>query len=163
MRTKPSCLTDEQWLAYLRIKIKHSMKKLAGIRQNCLSNDRYSGIIKVQTNNMDGAPYGNQNAAGPHKRSHLSEKDKARYNKRIVGQTTSDGVTVKRFSDHAFDRIAQRNISPKRIENMLKSDKVSADKEHPDTRRCYDVSGSRLVLDHTNGAIVTIEWRSSNK
>ena len=106
----------------------------------------------------DGAPFGNQNAAGPHKRSHLSKADKEKYEKRIVGQITSDGVKVTGFSDHAFDRIAQRNLSPKRIETMLASNDISPDRTHPN-RRCYDTDGSRLVLDFTDGTIVTVEWR----
>lgn len=110
----------------------------------------------------DGAPKGNDNAAGPHKRSHLSSSDKAKYRNRIVGQKTSDGVQVKGFSNHAFDRIAQRNLSPKRIEDMLRSQNVSPDKTYQN-RRCYDVKGSRLVLDHTTGTIVTIEWRKQNR
>lgn len=118
--------------------------------------------IKSKGITKDGAPKGNDNAAGPHKRSHLSSSDKARYRNRIVGQKTSDGVQVKGFSDHAFDRIAQRNLSPKRIEDMLRSQDVSPDKTYQN-RRCYDVKGSRLVLDHTTGTIVTIEWRKQNR
>ena len=118
--------------------------------------------IKSKGITNDGAPKGNDNAAGPHKRSHLSSSDNARYRNRIVGQKTSDGVQVKGFSDHAFDRIAQRNLSPKRIEDMLRSQNVSPDKTYQN-RRCYDVKGSRLVLDHTTGTIVTIEWRKQNR
>lgn len=118
--------------------------------------------IKSKGITKDGAPKGNDNAAGPHKRNHLSSSDKARYRNRIVGQKTSDGVQVKGFSDHAFDRIAQRNLSPKRIEDMLRSQNVSPDKTYQN-RRCYDVKGSRLVLDHTTGTIVTIEWRKQNR
>lgn len=121
-----------------------------------------ANTIKSKGITNDGAPKGNDNAAGPHKRNHLSSSDKARYRNRIVGQKTSDGVQVKGFSDHAFDRIAQRNLSPKRIEDMLRSQNVSPDKTYQN-RRCYDVKGSRLVLDHTTGTIVTIEWRKQNR
>ena len=121
-----------------------------------------ANTIKSKGITNDGAPKGNDNAAGPHKRSHLSSSDKARYRNRIVGQKTSDGVQVTGFSDHAFDRIAQRNLSPKRIEDMLRSQNVSPDKTYQN-RRCYDVKGSRLVLDHTTGTIVTIEWRKQNR
>lgn len=129
-----------------------------------LDNGGTSPIMNTTnpTEQEDGAPAGNQNAAGPHKRKHLSPADKARYTKRIVGQTTSDGVKITGFSGHAFDRVAQRNVSAKRIEAMIRSAKVSQDKKHPN-RRCYDVKGSRLVLDHTTGTIVTIEWRNQNR
>ena len=92
----------------------------------------------------------------------MSAKDKAKYDRRIKGKKTSDGVEVKKISGHAYDRIAERRISPKRIEDMLSSANVTPDKTYPD-RRCYDVPGSRLVLNHKTGEIVTIEWRRKNK
>lgn len=96
-------------------------------------------------------------------RQHLSKKERAKYEKRLVGQTTSDGVTVKALSDHACDRIAQRGVSAHQIETMLQSTRVSPDKEHLDTRRCYDIKGKRLVLDFTDGTVVTVERRKQNK
>lgn len=121
-----------------------------------------NNTIKSQETSEDGAPKGNQNAAGPHKRSHLSEADKQKYTKRIVGQKTSDGVTVTGFIDHAFDRVAQRNISMGQIEQMLRSNQVSPDKTYPD-RNCYDIKGKRLVLDKKTGEIITVEKRRQNK
>lgn len=139
-------------------------RKTVDSEEKYLDNGGTSPIMNTTnpTEQEDGAPAGNQNAAGPHKRKHLSPADKARYTKRIVGQTTSDGVKITGFSGHAFDRVAQRNVSAKRIEAMIRSAKVSPDKKHPN-RRCYDVKGSRLVLDHTTGTIVTIEWRNQNR
>lgn len=93
----------------------------------------------------------------------LSAKDKRKYESRLKGKKTSDGVEIKSIRSHAFDRIAERRISPKRIENMLESSKVTPDKTYPDSRRCYDVPGSRLVVDYKIGEIVTIEWRKQNK
>lgn len=136
--------------------------KTADSEEKTLDFSTPANTIKSKGITNDGAPKGNDNAAGPHKRNHLSSSDKARYRNRIVGQKTSDGVQVKGFSDHAFDRIAQRNLSPKRIEDMLRSQNVSPDKTYQN-RRCYDVKGSRLVLDHTTGTIVTIEWRKQNR
>lgn len=124
-------------------------------------SSEYNTITSKGTS-TDGAPKGNDNAAGPHKRSHLSKADKEKYKKRIVGQKTSDGVTITGFRDHAFDRIAQRNMSMGQIEKLLQSSQVSPDKTYPD-RNCYDVPGKRLVLDKTTGEIVTIEWRRQNK
>ena len=139
-----------------------SNEKTVDSEEKTLDFSTPADTIKSKGITKDGAPNGNDNAAGPHKRSHLSSSDKARYRNRIVGQKTSDGVQVKGFSDHAFDRIAQRNLSPKRIEDMLRSQNVSPDKTYQN-RRCYDVKGSRLVLDHTTGTIVTIEWRKQNR
>lgn len=139
-----------------------SNEKTVDSEEKSLDFSTPTDTIKSKGITKDGAPKGNDNAAGPHKRSRLSSSDKARYRNRIVGQKTSDGVQVKGFSDHAFDRIAQRNLSPKRIEDMLRSQNVSPDKTYQN-RRCYDVKGSRLVLDHTTGTIVTIEWRKQNR
>lgn len=134
------------------------------IFENPIDLSAKTSIMKPKEIIEDGAPEGNDNAKGPHKRSKLSKKDQDRYKKRIVGKKTSDGVEVKRFSEpHAFDRIAQRNISMKKIEDMLASDKVSPDKTYPDSRKCYDIEGMRLVLDVTDGTIVTVEKRRQNK
>lgn len=121
-----------------------------------------NNTIKSQETSEDGAPKGNQNAAGPHQRSHLSKADQEKYTKRIVGQKTSDGITVTGFWNHAFDRIAQRNMSMGQIEKLLQNGQVSPDKTYPN-RNCYDVPGKRLVLDKNTGEIVTIEWRKQNK
>ncbi len=93
----------------------------------------------------------------------LSAKEKAKISSRIIGQKTSDGVEIKGITNHAFERIGGRKISAKRIENMLASENVSEDKRYPESRRCYDVSGSRLVVDFVDGKIITVEWRSNNK
>lgn len=55
-KSKPSCLTDEQWLTYLRIKIKYDLRKISKMRKNCLPNENNFGIIKVQNFNMDSFP-----------------------------------------------------------------------------------------------------------
>lgn len=111
---------------------------------------------------QDGAPKGNKNAEGPHRRNHLSEADKRSYTKRIVGQTTSDGIKVTKFSDHAYDRVAQRNVSKAQIEQMIHSENIVPDKQFPD-RNCYDIKGKRLVLNKKTGEIVTVEKRRQNK
>lgn len=110
----------------------------------------------IQETSEDGGPGSGK------QRTHLSEEDKASYTKRIVGQKTSDGVEVTGFRDHAFDRIAQRNISKAQIERMLQSPDVSPDKTYPE-RNCYDIKGKRLVLDMTTGEIITVEKRRQNK
>jgi len=134
------------------------------ISENPIDKSAKLSKIKSKDTIIDGAPEGNDNAKGHHKRSHLSQKDKESYDKRIIGKKTSDGVEIKRFSEpHAYDRIAQRNISKKKIEEMLESAKVSPDKTYPESRRCYDIPNMRLVVDFTNGTIVTVEKRRQNK
>ena len=132
------------------------------ISEKTLDFSREYATISSKEISQDGAPRFNKNAAGPHKKSHLSKADKEKYSKRIVGQKTSDGITVTKFSNHAYDRIAQRNISMGQIEKLLQSSNIVPDKTYPD-RNCYDIPGKRLVLNKNTGEIVTIEWRRQNK
>lgn len=133
------------------------------IHENPIDKSTEISIVKSKEITEDGAPKGNNNAAGPHRRSKMSNADKAKYRKRLQGQTTSDGIKIKVVTDHALDRAAQRNISPKQIESMISSSKVSPDKERPDSRRCYDIKGKRMVVDFLTGEIVTVEKRRQNK
>lgn len=147
---------------------KKTPKNFSDNTEKTLDNSSVYNTIKSQDETMDGGPgsgnFNHQGVKGQRggSKPQLSEKDKAKYDRRIKGKKTSDGVEVKNISGHAYDRIAERRISPKRIEDMLSSAKVSPDKTHPD-RSCYDVPGSRLVLNHKTGEIVTIEWRRKNK
>lgn len=114
---------------------------------------------------FDGAPKGNQNAAGPHKggggNGHkLSQTERTKLENRFVGKKSSKGTEVKKFSEHAFDRLGGRGISAGRFENMLNSTDTKPDKNHPD-RTLYDVPGSRLVLAN-DGTVVSIMWRRQN-
>ncbi|MCM1059070.1 MAG: DUF1073 domain-containing protein [Eubacterium sp.] len=129
---------------------------------------RYNNINNNSNTDEGNSNSGNHNHSGrPGQRGgsqrQLSKQEKTKISNRIVGQKTSDGVEVKGITNHAFERIGERKISAKRIENMLASAEVSEDKKNPESRRCYDVSGSRLVLDVNDGKIITVEWRRSNK
>ena len=110
----------------------------------------------------DGAPQGNQNAAGPHKGKgqaghSLSKKEREKIKSRLVGKKSSQGVVVKRISQHAFDRIGGRKMSAGRIEKMLASTNVSPS-QTGSNRSTYDIPGSRLVLGD-DGTIITVMWR----
>lgn len=160
-------MLDEQWLSIEELRsqklfppFEASIDMLINLLKNHLTPSKSTDTLTIENN--DGAPPGNQNAAGPHQRQHLSKSDKESYSKRIVGQKTSDGVAETGFSDHAFDRIAQRNITKGQIEQMLGSSNVTPDKTHAE-RNCYDIKGKRLVLDKNTGTIVTIEKRRQNK
>jgi phage-related protein (TIGR01555 family) len=86
----------------------------------------------------------------------LSNKDKAKYDRRILGRKTSTGTEIKSFSDHAYQRLAQRRISPKRMEDMLEVKPIQS-KTNPNAD-LYRKNGAEIVLDRTNGKIVTIMW-----
>lgn len=120
------------------------------------------GIIK-EDQDRPGAPDNNTNAKGPHKkRGHiLSPKERKKLSKRLVGQTSSKGITVSGISKHCFDRVGQRMMSPNRIEQMLASSNTKPDPKHKD-RTLYDIPGSRLVLSD-DGTIVSVMWRKNNK
>ena len=114
----------------------------------------------------DGAPYGNKNAAGPHKKKgatgrRLSDTERKKIEERLAGQKSSKGTVVTAVSSHAFDRVGERMISIPRIEQMLASTDTKPDKTHAD-RTIYDIKGSRLVLAD-NGTIISVMWRKQNK
>ena len=93
----------------------------------------------------------------------LSDKDKQKYEKRIVGQKTSTGLEITGFDEngHTFQRIAERGISPARIENMIAQEPVP-DKKFTN-REIYWHEGSGIVIDTDTGVIITTMWRRQNK
>jgi hypothetical protein len=95
------------------------------------------------------------NDGGPGSGS-LSSKDKAKYDRRILGMKTSTGTEIKSFSDHAYQRLAQRRISPNRIEWMF-AQKPEPDKTHL-SRDVYKDNGAGIVVDRDTGIVVTIMW-----
>lgn len=150
-----------------------AQRLLSLLAGNSLDIAGLGGTISPEdTSNLDGGkgsgpPLGNQNAAGPHKGAgqskgrFVSYKERRKIEARLNGQVSSQGTTVKRVSDHAFDRVGGRMISVGRIEKMLQSNNVSRDKDYAD-RKVYDIPGSRLVLSD-DGTIVTVMWRKKNK
>lgn len=80
---------------------------------------------------------------------------------RLIGQTTSDGVKITGVSGHAFDRLGGRKISTGRVEKMLQSTDIKPG--HTEATRCYDIPGSRMVVDVKTGNVVTVMWRRGGK
>lgn len=76
------------------------------------------------------------------------------YKRRIVGKKTSTGTKIKGFSNHAFMRLAERRVSPNRIEQIL-AQKPELDKKHP-SRDVYKHNGIGVVVDRNTGEIVTV-------
>ena len=106
----------------------------------------------------DGAPYGNDNAKGPHKKHsrNIGSEERKKICKRIVGQTSSQGVKIKKIAPHALDRVGERLISVGRVEKLLASEDVRPDKKHAD-RKVYHHKGCNLVLSDS-GDIITVFW-----
>lgn len=124
------------------------------IHQKDFTNGSACDIIK-EKGEMDGGPGSGKKPNG------LSEQDKAKLSSRLIGQKTHDGVEIKSISSHAFDRVSGRRISPSRIDKMRTEGQVS-DGNNPHTR-CYDVDGSRMVVDIDSGKVVTVMWRRGKK
>jgi hypothetical protein len=132
-----------------------------------LTNTRDSGILSTvadggaRSGNFGhgGRPgqVGGSSAGGGGGRSgKLSSKDRAKYQRRIVGKKTSTGTELKGFSEHAYQRLAERRISVHRIEQII-GKKPTPSKTHSE-RDVYEDNGARIVLDRNTGEIVTIMW-----
>jgi hypothetical protein len=72
----------------------------------------------------------------------------------IIGVETSDGIIIKSISDHAFDRIIIRGYGGSHIADVLKTGKVSPDKE-PDKNR-YEKKYVRIIVGITAARIITV-------
>ena len=126
-----------------------------------------SVTIKYQGTTEDGGPgsgnFGHEGQPGPgggSTRSH-SPMEREKVVKRLVGQKTHDGVTIKAVANHAFDRIGGRKMSLGRIDKMRNGGTVSPG-NRPHTR-CYDIEGSRMVVDTESGTVMTVMWRKAGR
>lgn len=127
-------------------------KNLQKLHDKGFTSESDSAIINnIET---DGGPGSGKKPEGGHR---LSRKDIEKFKKRFIGFKTSDGHTIKSVSNHAFDRVGGRLLPNGRVERMLTEGKICPG--HTLNTQCYDVGGSRLVLDTSNGKIVTIMWR----
>lgn len=87
----------------------------------------------------------------------LDETERERYNKIIIGIKASNGVTIKKLSEHAYDRAAQRGIAPSQILDALQSAPTISSKDP--TCREYDNKGIRVVVNYQSGNIVSVMKR----
>ena len=124
---------------------KESIKKLTSL----LTGDDDPATITAE----DGGPGSGRYPKGSGK---LSASEKNRIKKRIIGYTTSEGTKIKRISNHAFDRIGGRKISPGRIEKTLSST-IKEPGHSPDTTKHYYNNGAAIVNNKT-GTLVTYMW-----
>lgn len=122
-----------------------SIKKLTSL----LTGDDDPATITAE----DGGPGSGRYPKGSGK---LSSSEKNRIKKRIIGYTTSEGTKIKRISNHAFDRIGGRKISPGRIEKTLSST-IKEPGHSPDTTKHYYNNGAAIVNNKT-GTLVTYMW-----
>jgi phage-related protein (TIGR01555 family) len=121
-----------------------------------LTNDAEKDTLNVSE--TDGGPGSGRYPKGS---GGLSDKQKKKLAERLIGEKTSDGVVIKEISIHAFDRIGGRNISAGRVEKTL-TEGIPG-KGNSSSTTTYDIPGSRAVVNHETGKIVSFMWRSNNK
>jgi phage-related protein (TIGR01555 family) len=145
----------------------HKNDSVLFISENPIDKSEKTDTIKYQATIEDGGPgsgnHGHKGRPGQKGGSEhsLGPKEKAKITKRLVGQQTHDGVTIRSVSSHAFDRIGGRKMSVGRIDRM-RTEGVPSPGNRPHTR-CYDIDGSRMVIDTESGNVMTVMWRGGRK
>lgn len=145
----------------------HKNDSVLFISENPIDKSEKTDTIKYQATIEDGGPgsgnHGHKGRPGQKGGSEhsLVPKEKAKITKRLVGQQTHDGVTIRSVSSHAFDRIGGRKMSVGRIDRM-RTEGVPSPGNRPHTR-CYDIDGSRMVIDTESGNVMTVMWRGGRK
>lgn len=91
----------------------------------------------------------------------LDRAERERYDNLLRGTLTSDGVTIRGFREHAYDRAAQRGISPGEIHDAIQA--ASSPSKSDPTCRAYDRDGIRVVVNHQSGDIVSVMKRGRVK
>lgn len=91
----------------------------------------------------------------------LDRAERERYDNLLRGTLTSDGVTIRGFREHAYDRAAQRGISPGEIHDAIQA--ASSPSKSDPTCRTYDRVGIRVVVNHQSGDIVSVMKRGRVK
>ena len=91
----------------------------------------------------------------------LDRAERERYDNLLRGTLTSDGVTIRGFREHAYDRAAQRGISPGEIHDAIQA--ASLPSKSDPTCRTYDRDGIRVVVNHQSGDIVSVMKRGRVK
>ena len=91
----------------------------------------------------------------------LDRAERERYDNLLRGTLTSDGVTIRGFREHAYDRAAQRGISPGEIHDAIQA--ASSPSKSDPTCRTYDRDGIRVVVNHQSGDIVSVMKRGRVK
>ena len=87
----------------------------------------------------------------------LSAQKSKEYEKKIVGQRTSKGVTIKKLSKHTCDRCGQRRLSADKVREVVQHpETVKRDTTHDGNKFRYQKGRVIAVVDHDDGEIVTV-------
>lgn len=130
----------------------HSQETSAPEVMNTSGNDTISGGIYEKPKGFS------QNKNGE---KTLDNAERQRYNEILIGSQTSDGTQITGMSSHAYDRAAQRALSPGQILDSLKSHPTPSKSD--ETCVTYDGQGHRTVVNKETGKIVTIMHRRQAK
>ena len=90
----------------------------------------------------------------------LDKVERERYDNLLRGDRTGDGMTVHALREHAYDRSAQRGISPGQIHDAIQSRPTRSIKDP--TCFEYDGGGIRVVIN-SKGEIVSVMKRRGAK
>lgn len=122
------------------------------ISEKPIDKSAKTGTITSEETHTDGAPYGNQNAAGPHKKSLKQKLDEA-----LIGQKTSNGLEIKSYSSHAKMRFGQRHVKPKKaLEALQNPDYTLPGNEGEGNRTVYVKGRTRVIFDNDEQEIKTV-------
>lgn len=150
-------MLDEQWLSMEELRkeklfppFKASLDMLVTFCKNHLTPSKSTDTISID--NLDGAPPGNQNAAGPHNKS---------YEKALKGIKTSDGKVVKKIDPHLYKRAKQRDVYPKSIADALKKGKTESG--NTGNRTVYSYNGTHVVFDNDKSMVKTAIYKGKGR
>ncbi len=123
-----------------------------GMRQDEGNSNSGNHNHKGRPGQLGGSGGGGSNLGKP-----LSAQQRKEYEKKIVGQRTSKGVTIKRLSKHTCDRCGQRRISADKVKEAVQHpETVKRDNTHDGNKFRYQKGRVIAVVDHDNGEIVTV-------
>lgn len=123
-----------------------------GMRQDEGNSNSGNHNHKGRPGQLGGSGGGGSNLGKP-----LSAQQRKEYEKKIVGQRTSKGVTIKKLSKHTCDRCGQRRLSADRVKEAVQHpETVKRDTAHDGNKFRYQKGRVIAVVDHDNGEIVTV-------
>lgn len=133
-----------------------------------------SSIIQSDEGNKNSGNYGHKGVKGqvggsaPSDGSGRSPKgnensnfSKQNYKSKLIGVKTSDGKTVKSISNHAIERLQERNIYPDSAVKALEKGKPQPSKI--EGRSEYYYNGTFIVYDNANNKIITAIYKGKGK
>lgn len=155
----------EQGDGEITVVLKEIRKLLTNIeddRENRFTFISKDGIIKSedQPRDEDGKFASTSGSSGDSGSSSSEEKSSSGYAKKdyakaVAGMKTGDGIKIKSCSEHAFDRVIQRDIWPKSITSALKNKSVPA----KDGKVAYINKGTHVYVDNKTGTVVTAIYK----